>query len=52
MYCFDGGFQMRRNCVLPPAEYETELLAEHLVKTLIDQAHLCPLPLAIRPIHW
>lgn len=23
-----------------------------LVKTLLDQGHLCPLPLAVRPIHW
>ncbi|RQM28964.1 hypothetical protein B5M09_002321 [Aphanomyces astaci] len=23
-----------------------------LVKTLVDQGHLCPLPIAARPIHW
>lgn len=23
-----------------------------LVKTLVDQGHLCPLPLTVRPIHW
>eukprot|EP00937_MAST-01D_sp_MAST-1D-sp2_P002524 g2524.t1 len=26
--------------------------AEHLLKTICDQAHLCPLPLAARPIYW
>lgn len=23
-----------------------------LVKTILDQGHLCPLPLTSRPIHW
>lgn len=23
-----------------------------LVKTVIDQAHLCPLPLSVRPVYW
>lgn len=23
-----------------------------LVKTLIDQGHLCPLPLHVRPVYW
>jgi len=23
-----------------------------LVKTLVDQAHLCPLPLHVRPVYW
>ena len=27
-------------------------MAEHLVKTLISQAHLCPLPLHSRPRYW
>ena len=27
-------------------------VTEHLVKTLVDQAHLCPLPLSVRPVHW
>jgi DNA polymerase epsilon subunit 2 len=22
------------------------------VKTVIDQAHLCPLPLSVRPVYW
>ena len=32
----------RRACVMPPSPDEP--LQHHLVKTLIDQAHLCPLP--------
>jgi len=27
-------------------------ITEHLVKTLLDQAHLCPLPLTARPLYW
>lgn len=44
--------QMYRNCILPPAFHETEDMSQHLAKTLLDQAHLCPLPLPIAPIYW
>jgi DNA polymerase epsilon subunit 2 len=27
-------------------------LSEHLVKTLMDQAHLCPLPSHVQPVQW
>jgi DNA polymerase epsilon subunit 2 len=27
-------------------------ISKHLVKTIIDQAHLCPLPLMVAPINW
>ena len=27
-------------------------VTEHLVKTLLDQGHLCPLPQSVRPVHW
>ena len=27
-------------------------MTEHLVKTVLDQGHLAPLPLASRPVHW
>ena len=27
-------------------------ITEHLVATVLDQGHLCPLPLTSRPIHW
>ncbi|KAJ2722017.1 DNA-directed DNA polymerase epsilon, subunit B, partial [Coemansia sp. Benny D115] len=42
--------RMRRNSVLPPIE-GTEVV-KHLVRTVIDQGHLCPLPQRIRPIYW
>lgn len=27
-------------------------ITEQLVESLLDQAHLCPLPLRARPVHW
>eukprot|EP00742_Colponemidia_sp_Colp-10_P009321 GILJ01010153.1.p1 GENE.GILJ01010153.1~~GILJ01010153.1.p1 ORF type:complete len:545 (+),score=81.60 GILJ01010153.1:34-1635(+) len=42
---------MRRHCVLQPNEDSSEL-TDHLVKTLLDQSHLCPLPATVRPIYW
>ncbi|KAJ1725665.1 DNA-directed DNA polymerase epsilon, subunit B [Coemansia erecta] len=42
--------RIRRNSVLPPTE-GTEIV-KHLVRTVIDQGHLCPLPQRIRPIYW
>ena len=27
-------------------------MSQHLVKTLLSQAHLCPLPLHVRPVYW
>jgi DNA polymerase epsilon subunit 2 len=44
--------RMRRACVRPPAEAESADNSQHLVRTLIDQAHLCPLPMERRPIYW
>ncbi|KAJ1734688.1 DNA-directed DNA polymerase epsilon, subunit B [Coemansia sp. Benny D160-2] len=42
--------RIRRNSVLPPTE-STEI-AKHLVRTVVDQGHLCPLPQRIRPVYW
>jgi DNA polymerase epsilon subunit 2 len=47
---------MRRNAILPllqqrGSEEETPI-TEHLVKTIMDQGHLCPIPQAVRPVHW
>ena len=39
-----------RNCVRFPSK--TADMSEHLVKTLLSQAHLSPLPLHKRPIYW
>jgi DNA polymerase epsilon subunit 2 len=44
--------KMRRNCIRPPSEMETTDISQHLVKTLIDQAHLSPLTMEKRPIYW
>jgi DNA polymerase epsilon subunit 2 len=42
----------RRACVLPPPADADEALNEHLLKTLVDQAHLCPLPPAEAAVYW
>lgn len=44
--------KLRRNCIRPPSEMETIDASQHLVKTVLDQGHLCPLPLDKRPIYW
>jgi len=45
--------RMRRHCVHDPVNQEniTEV-TQHLVKTLLEQSHLCPMPPHIRPIYW
>ncbi|KAH9115975.1 hypothetical protein AeMF1_010045 [Aphanomyces euteiches] len=45
--------KMSRSCLVPIA-YDDENfdMPKHLVKTIIDEGHLCPMPLSIRPIHW
>lgn len=43
---------MRRNCVVSPSVGETTEVSEHLVRTVIDQAHLCPLPQHKLPVYW
>ncbi|KAJ2490954.1 DNA-directed DNA polymerase epsilon, subunit B [Coemansia sp. RSA 2050] len=42
--------RIRRNSVLPPVE-GTEIV-KHLVRTVVDQGHLCPLPQRVRPVYW
>ena len=48
--------KMRRSCVLPPNEVEadggTSDLNAHLVQSLLDQAHLCPLPTTELASYW
>ena len=58
--------KMRRHCVIPPAvsqnlhnsseeedgDASADIITDHLVKTLMDQSHLCPLPLSVQPIYW
>ena len=42
--------KMSRNCVHLPSDSES--VPVHYVKTLQTQAHICPLPLHVRPVYW
>lgn len=44
--------KMMRNCAMKPDLTDTDHVSEHMVKSVIDQAHLCPLPLSSRPVLW
>lgn len=44
--------KMLRNCAVKPDHSDTGVMAEHMVKSIVDQAHLCPLPLVSRPLLW
>jgi DNA polymerase epsilon subunit 2 len=44
--------KMLRNCAVKPDNSDTGVMAEHMVKSIVDQAHLCPLPLVSRPLLW
>eukprot|EP00959_Pyramimonas_sp_CCMP1952_P132069 2761451-Pyramimonas_sp.AAC.1 len=43
---------MMRFARRPPVTEETDSMFEHLATTLIQQGHLCPLPISIQPIYW
>jgi hypothetical protein len=42
---------MRLTCI-PPQMEETTSVFEHLAMTVLQQGHLCPLPLNVQPIYW
>lgn len=44
--------KLRRNCLVKPRGDGEANLARHAVKTVLDQGHLCPLPLPSCPIYW
>ncbi|KAJ3414875.1 DNA polymerase epsilon subunit 2 [Chytridiales sp. JEL 0842] len=44
--------KMRRNCILPADEEQEPDVKQHLVKTIIDQVHLTPLPFNVKPVLW
>ncbi|KAK9763417.1 DNA-directed DNA polymerase epsilon, subunit B [Basidiobolus ranarum] len=44
--------KMRRNCVIKSRKNGESDVKKHLIRTIIDEAHLCPLPLHVRPISW
>ncbi len=50
MFRADSFSRVRRHTLVPPSDAETPL--RHLVVTLLDQGHLCPLPLTVQPVYW
>lgn len=40
--------KLRRHCIMDPKDD----MSAHLCKTLIEQAHLCPLPIHLQPVYW
>lgn len=44
--------KMLRSAMLLKDHLEAGDLQKYLVSTLLDQAHLCPLPPQVRPILW
>jgi len=44
--------KMIRHCSVKPDLGESGLMSEHLIKSLVDQAHLSPLPTSARPVLW
>uniref|UniRef100_A0A7S0MZV0 DNA polymerase epsilon subunit n=1 Tax=Pyramimonas obovata TaxID=1411642 RepID=A0A7S0MZV0_9CHLO len=44
--------RMMRFARRPPVTEETDSMFEHLATTLIQQGHLCPLPISVQPIYW
>jgi DNA polymerase epsilon subunit 2 len=46
---------MRRQCLLPPCDDaggSSAALFGHLALTVLQQSHLCPLPLVQQPVYW
>lgn len=47
--------RMRRKALLPPkcdAAAGTSEMFGHLALTVLQQSHLCPLPLVLQPVYW
>lgn len=46
--------RLRRRAVVPPHPKPTlaEPVMHSMAKTIVHQAHLCPLPLSAQPVHW
>lgn len=44
--------RMQRACLLPPSDDETAVPFRHLAATVLQESHLCPLPLTSQPIFW
>ena len=39
--------KMRRHCIVPPNMKQDTSIYKHLVRTILDQSHVCPLPLHV-----
>ena len=50
VFCEDIMSKLCRNCIKFPSE--STKLTTHFVRTVLSQAHLCPLPLHVRPVYW
>ncbi|KAJ1675615.1 DNA-directed DNA polymerase epsilon, subunit B [Spiromyces aspiralis] len=45
--------KLHRNCMVPAASgQQSTSMVKHMVRTIIDQGHLCPLPAHIQPLYW
>lgn len=43
---------MRRHALLPPTTASDLPPHAQLVQTVLDQAHLCPVPPTLQPVYW
>ncbi|CEG77121.1 hypothetical protein RMATCC62417_11918 [Rhizopus microsporus] len=41
-----------RNTLIPTNLNADNQRIKHLVRTILDQGHLCPLPLSVKPVYW
>lgn len=45
--------RLRRKAIIPPKPSPPErAVTDHVSRTIIDQGHLCPLPISMQPIYW
>jgi len=50
VFCEDLMSKLCRNCIRFPSQASN--LPNLLTRTILSQAHLCPLPLHVRPVYW
>ena len=50
VFCEDLMSKLCRNCIRFPSQANN--LPHLLTRTILSQAHLCPLPLHVRPVYW
>ncbi len=46
----DSYSRVRRHALIPSSDADAPL--RQLITTLLDQAHLCPLPMTTQPVYW